>query len=105
MCRVRPEAAQHPQQPRAAARCLPHCALGREPRRHPPQPKVSEANGLALCPNLHRAFDRHLFWIDADYRVRLANNFGELSGGDYGVRRFEGQELPLPQRPEWRLGR
>jgi putative restriction endonuclease len=23
-------------------------------------------NGLALCPNLHRAFDRHLFWVDAD---------------------------------------
>ncbi|MFD2718821.1 HNH endonuclease [Hymenobacter monticola] len=63
------------------------------------------SNGVALCPNLHRAFDRHLFWIDADYRVRLADDFGELSGGDYGVRRFEGQELRLPQRPEWWPGR
>lgn len=61
-------------------------------------------NGLALCPNLHRAFDRHLFWIDADYRVRLAADFGELSGGDYRVRRFEGHALRLPQ-PEWWLGR
>ncbi|HEX8656802.1 MAG TPA: HNH endonuclease [Hymenobacter sp.] len=58
-------------------------------------------NGVALCPNLHRAFDRHLFWIDADYRVRVANDFGELSGADYGVRRFEGQELRLPKRREW----
>ena len=58
-------------------------------RDDPTQPKVCEANGVALCPNLHRAFDRHLFWIDADYRVR----------------RFEGQALRLPHRPEWWLGR
>ena len=58
-------------------------------------------NGLALCPNLHRAFDRHLLWIDADYRVRLADDFRELGGGDYGLRRFEGQPLRLPERPEW----
>lgn len=31
----------------------------------------------------------------------MAAGFGELSGADYGVRRFEGQELRLPQRPEW----
>ncbi|MGI4872661.1 MAG: HNH endonuclease [Janthinobacterium lividum] len=58
-------------------------------------------NGLALCPNLHRAFDRHLLWIDADYRVRVADDFRELSGADYGLRRFHGQPLRLPQRPEW----
>ena len=58
-------------------------------------------NGLALCPNLHRAFDRHLFWIDADYRVRVADDFAELSGADYGLRRFDGQELRLPLHPEW----
>lgn len=63
------------------------------------------SNGVALSPNLHRAFDRHLFWIDADYRVRLADDFSELSGGDYGVRRFGGQELRLPRRPEWWPGR
>lgn len=58
-------------------------------------------NGLALCPNLHRAFDRHLFWIDADYRVRVADDFAELGGADYGLRRFKGQLLRLPPRPEW----
>jgi putative restriction endonuclease len=58
-------------------------------------------NGLALCPNLHRAFDRHLFWIDDQYCVRIADHFGELSGGDYGIRRFEGQPLRLPAQPAW----
>lgn len=58
-------------------------------------------NGLALCPNLHRAFDRHLFWIDADYRVRVAEGFGELGGHDYGVQRFNGQPLRLPPVRAW----
>jgi len=58
-------------------------------------------NGLALCPNLHRAFDRHLFWVDEDYRVRLSPSFGELTGGDYGVQRFDGQQLRLPKKREW----
>lgn len=58
-------------------------------------------NGLALCPNLHRAFDRHLFWVDGDYRVRVAEGFGELGGHDYGVQRFNGQQLRLPKVRAW----
>ncbi len=58
-------------------------------------------NGLALCPNLHRAFDRHLFWVDGDYRVRVAEGFGELGGHDYGVQRFNGQSLRLPKVRAW----
>lgn len=58
-------------------------------------------NGLALYPNLHRAFDRHLFWIDSDYRVRVAEGFGELGGHDYGVQRFNGQPLRLPPVRAW----
>lgn len=58
-------------------------------------------NGLALCPNLHRAFDRHLFWVDDDYRVRVAEGFGELGGHDYGVQRFNGQQLRLPKVRAW----
>ncbi|WP_151087412.1 HNH endonuclease [Hymenobacter baengnokdamensis] len=61
----------------------------------------SIGNGLALCPNLHRAFDRHLFWIDGDYRVRVAEGFGELGGHDYGVQRFNGQQLRLPKVRAW----
>jgi putative restriction endonuclease len=55
-------------------------------------------NGLPLCPNLHRAFDRHLFWIDTDYRVQVADHFSEFSGSDYGISRFQGQQLHLPTR-------
>ena len=58
-------------------------------------------NGLALCPNLHRAFDRHLFWIDTEYRVQVAEGFGELGGHDYGVQRFNGQLLRLPKVQAW----
>jgi putative restriction endonuclease len=58
-------------------------------------------NGLSLCPNLHRAFDRHLFWIDSDYRVRVAEGFGELGGHDYGVQRFNGKQLRLPKVRAW----
>jgi len=58
-------------------------------------------NGLALCPNLHRAFDRHLLWIDVNYRVRVAEGFGELSGHEYGVQRFNGQQLKLPKVRAW----
>jgi putative restriction endonuclease len=58
-------------------------------------------NGLALCPNLHRAFDRHLFWIDGDYRVRVSEGFGELGGHDYGVQRFNGHQLRLPKVRSW----
>ncbi|UOQ80999.1 HNH endonuclease [Hymenobacter sp. 5414T-23] len=58
-------------------------------------------NGLALCPNLHRAFDRHLFWIDGEYRVRVAEGFGELGGHGYGVQRFNGKQLQLPKVRTW----
>jgi len=61
----------------------------------------SIGNGLALCPNLHRAFDRHLFWLDEDYRVRVAEGFGELGGHDYGVQRFNGKQLRLPKVRAW----
>jgi len=52
-------------------------------------------NGLALCPTLHRAFDRGLIAIAPDYRVLVSGAFHEQAG-DYGIRRFEGRELQLP---------
>ncbi|GAB3829174.1 HNH endonuclease [Hymenobacter jeollabukensis] len=58
-------------------------------------------NGLALTPTLHRAFDRHLFYIDEDYRVRVAEGFRELAGAAHGLRQFEGQRLHLPANPTW----
>ena len=58
-------------------------------------------NGVALCPNLHRAFDRHLFWVDDDYRVQLTADFGELAGGAHGISQFAGRQLQLPKDPAW----
>ena len=37
----------------------------------------SLTNGIALCPNMHRAFDRGLIAIDDDYRVMVSKNFME----------------------------
>ena len=57
-------------------------------------------NGISLCPNLHRAFDRFLISIDADYRMRVTADV--LEEGDYGLRQFEGREILLPvERKYW----
>jgi putative restriction endonuclease len=53
-------------------------------------------NGIALCPNLHRAFDRGLIAIDENYKVLISNTFRE-EGSNYGIRVFEGNEIKLPQ--------
>lgn len=53
------------------------------------------SNGIALCPTLHRAFDRGLISFSSDYRVLVSPAFHEQPG-DYGIRRFAGRELLLP---------
>jgi len=46
-------------------------------------------NGLALCPNLHRAFDRGLIAISDDYRVVVSDAFVE-DESSYSIRQFAG---------------
>lgn len=67
------------------------------------------SNGLALCPNLHRAFDRGLIAISHDYRVLVSATFTE-NDSPYGIRQFEGKPIalprneahwPLPENLEW----
>ena len=53
-------------------------------------------NGIALCPNLHRAFDRGLIAIDDDYRVMVNNNFVESENAEYSIRIFNGRKILLP---------
>lgn len=55
------------------------------------------SNGIALCPNIHRAFDRGLIAISDDYRVLVANDFKEPEGCIYSIRQFEGREIILPK--------
>jgi putative restriction endonuclease len=52
-------------------------------------------NGIALCPNLHRAFDRGLIAIDSDYRVKVSGIFNE-ERSIYSIKAFEGQRVLLP---------
>lgn len=56
-------------------------------------------NGIALCPNLHRAFDRGLITIDKEYRVKLSAVFQEVDS-DYGFKKFEGKIIRLPKQKE-----
>jgi putative restriction endonuclease len=53
------------------------------------------SNGISLCPNLHRAFDRYLITIDEEYRVVVSNQFVEQP--DY-LRVFSGKPIALPKK-------
>ena len=52
-------------------------------------------NGIALCPNLHRAFDRGLIAIDDDYRVMVSTSFREEETS-YSIANFENKRINLP---------
>jgi len=54
-------------------------------------------NGIALCPNFHRAFDSGLITIDSDYKVVVSDKFYEDNLSKYSIRQFENQELILPK--------
>lgn len=58
------------------------------------------SNGISLCPNLHRAFDRGLITIDEDYRVVTSNDFSE-SDTDYSIRAYHGKKILLPNEPHY----
>lgn len=53
-------------------------------------------NGIALCPNLHRAFDRGLIAIDENYKVLVSKTFRE-DETSYSIGAFEGKEIQLPK--------
>jgi len=52
-------------------------------------------NGIALCPNLHRAFDRGLIAIDENYKVLVSKSFKEEEN-NYSIRAFESKRINLP---------
>lgn len=59
------------------------------------------SNGISLCPNLHRAFDRGLVSIDCDYRVLVADNFVE-SSHEIGIKAYQGKRIILPDEESYR---
>ncbi len=56
-------------------------------------------NGISLCPNLHRAFDRHLITIDENYKI-IVKTFSEDSTS-YSIKQFEGKEILLPKNTNY----
>lgn len=60
----------------------------------------SLTNGIALCPNLHRAFDRGLISISDDYKVILSKNFIENSSL-YSISQFADKKILLPNKSEF----
>lgn len=56
-------------------------------------------NGISLCPNLHRAFDRGLISLDAEYRV-LVKSFTEQENF-YSIKQFEGNQMRLPNNKHY----
>lgn len=56
--------------------------------------KVS--NGIALCPNLHRAFDRGLVSIDIEYRILISTHINESENHPYSLKQLEGKPIRLP---------
>ena len=57
-------------------------------------------NGIALCPNLHRAFDRGLIAINERYRVVISPTFRE-EATNYSIKAFEGKEIQLPNMRQY----
>ncbi len=68
-------------------------------------------NGIALCPNLHRAFDRGLIAIDGDFKVIVSDRFSEEDPAlTYSIKQFAGKTIlrpddlrqhPLPDNFAW----
>lgn len=56
----------------------------------------SLTNGIALCPNLHRAFDKGLVSVDENYKVILSKSFKENPASEYSFSKIEGKTILLP---------
>jgi putative restriction endonuclease len=67
--------------------------------------KVS--NGLALCPNLHRAFDRGLIAVDSNYHVITSKHINEDIINAYSLNQLRGKNSSCQQLsntgPHWKI--
>ncbi len=54
-------------------------------------------NGIALCPNLHRAFDKGAISIDDDYKVMVSPTFVENKSSEYRLSSLAGMQIELPK--------
>ncbi len=56
-------------------------------------------NGIALCPNLHRAFDRGMIAVDDNFEVVVSERFTESAGSVYSIKQLVGNPILLPIEP------
>ena len=56
----------------------------------------SISNGLSLCPNMHRAYDRGLISITPDYKVVLSPHFSN-NASTHSFEQFDGKKILLPK--------
>lgn len=61
--------------------------------------KVS--NGIALCPNMHRAFDRGLLSVDNHYRIIISSGIIEDEEHVYGIKQLDGRRILLPSNAQY----
>lgn len=54
-------------------------------------------NGIALCPNLHRAFDRGLVSVDEDYTIMVSAHIDELADHPYSLSKLKGKPILVPE--------
>jgi putative restriction endonuclease len=54
------------------------------------------SNGITLCPNLHRAFDRGLVSIDDRYRILVSSHLIEDKNHTYSLSHLGGRQILLP---------
>ncbi|MGE6220427.1 HNH endonuclease [Nubsella zeaxanthinifaciens] len=58
----------------------------------------SVTNGIALCPNMHRSFDRGLLSIDENYRILVSAHLTEDQNHPYALSALKGKQIILPQQ-------
>lgn len=58
-------------------------------------------NGLALCPNMHRAFDRGLIAIDDNYQILVSKAIKDDQDHPYSFSLLENKQLILPQNTQY----
>ncbi len=58
-------------------------------------------NGIALTPTLHRAFDRGIIRINADYTVAVSADITENETSPFSLKQFEGRRILLPENEAW----
>ncbi len=63
------------------------------------------SNGIALCPNMHRAFDRGIVSLDQDFNILVSDHFEENTENNYSLRKLKGRKAILPAKIKYQPSR